>query len=641
MKRFFSILLVLFGLSQISFAQDFKTMREIFQTPIRSVTIQYGERNEFGIEFLDAMKRDGCSFDIKVDVYCDFTILTVINCSDCQTICWNGTVYQNSFLVMNTGTYTVTVFGPNCQSQANANIVKVGNKPEFSVVPVSACPGEKGTLTVVPLSGSLTSFAWSNGATTSSIQVPKGMYSVTATNAQGCANVATGEVKEFPMSPAPMVTPTINTDGSVTLTSSMPSGNMWSNGATSQSITPPDLGLYSLKVKDSNGCYSLSSCNFPAGKMVKEVVVIVHDTVIVNSPLSCPLKASFFAEVVSGRKISLENTSAGSDGTALINWGDGNVEVTSDFLKMHEYAVDGIYEITLNAFSGAEQSVFQGSITINTKTGNGGSGNCPTVAGFNFTVEDKKVTFTNKSSGSEIASYIWTFGTEGTSTQVHPMFTFKEYKDYNVTLYLKDVNGKIIGQVSQIVSLQNVLQPCKREGITIKGKGDGAFFLPGELTSQTLAERSFQLPGYLDNPRWSTGRVDPDNTPLFSYANPGQHELYFRYKYQNKEYCHVIGYIVGGGLNTSTSTENRSSDIDLDFEIYPNPTSDFLNISVPEGIREHQLILVNELSMTVYSSDKVGEHEIDLQNQPSGLYIAYLMNKKNGEIIFSKKVIKQ
>jgi hypothetical protein len=449
-----------------------------------------------------------------------------------------------------------------------------------------------------------------------------------------------GEIKEFPMSPAPMVTPTINADGSVTLTSSMPSGNMWSNNATSQSITPATSGIYTLKVKDNNGCYSASSCPSAVSVVTKTVTVVVHDTIIVNSPLSCPLKASFFAEVVSGRKISLENTSAGSDGTALINWGDGNIEVTSDFLKMHEYAVDGIYEITLNAFSGAEQSVFQGSITINTKTGNGGSGNCPTVAGFNFTVEDKKVTFTNKSSGSEIASYIWTFGTEGTSTQVHPMFIFKEYKDYNVTLYLKDVNGKIIGQVSQIVSLQNVLQPCKREGITIKGKGDGAFFLPGELTSQTLAEKSFQLPGYLDNPRWSTGRVDPDNTPLLSYANPGQHEMFFRYKYQNKEYCNVMGYTIASGLTDTDEVQNRSY-VDLDVEIYPNPTSDFLNISVPEGIREHQLILVNELSMTVYSSDKIGEHEIDLQNQPSGLYIAYLMNKKNGEIIFSKKVIKQ
>lgn len=652
--------MVLFGLSQIANTQNFlkgfdyeKTEKylnamEVVKTtpPLYSVTVKYGERNLYFQWDEILSNRDGCSFDVKVDVYCDFNVLTVINCSDCQTICWNGTMYQNSFLVMSTGTYTVTVFGPNCQSQANVNVIKVGNKPEFSVVPVNVCPGDKGTLTVVPLSGPLTSFAWSNGATTSIIQVPKGMYSVTATNAQGCANVVQAEISEFLLSPAPVVSTTF-TDGLATLTSPVNSGNMWVHVETgtvfsnSKSITPEIWGNYVLKTKDANGCYSAPSCEKTVSVKTKTVTVVVHDTVIVNSPLSCPLKASFFAEVVSGRKISLENTSSGSDGTALINWGDGNVEVTSDFLKMHEYAVDGIYEITLNAFSGAEQSVFQGSITINTKTGNGGNGNCPTVAGFNFTIEDKKVTFTNKSSGSEIASYIWTFGTEGTSTQVHPMFTFKEYKDYNVTLYLKDVNGKIIGQVSQIVSLQNVLQPCKREGITIKGKGDGAFFLPGELTSQTLAERSFQLPGYLDNPRWSTGRVDPDNTPLFSYANPGQHELYFRYKYQNKEYCHVIGYIVGGGLNTSTSTENRSSDIDLDFEIYPNPTSDFLNISVPEGIREHQLILVNELSMTIYSSDKVGEHEIDLQNQPLGLYIAYLMNKKNGEIIFSKKVIKQ
>lgn len=663
MRRSFSILAILFVLSCFNFELNAQSIVKNLNyeklenymnaveyaknhSPNLSLDVKYGERNPYfeWTEFNNL--RDGCSFNVRVDVYCDFIILTVVDCSDCQTICWNGIVYQNSFLVMSTGEYTVKVFGSNCNSESKVNVTKVGNKPEFNLQPTNACVGEKGTLTVIPFSGPLVSYSWSNGANTSSIQAPKGVYSVTATNTQGCVAVAQGEIREFVISSAPHVIVTF-TNGKATFTSPNSSGNMWSyNGmffSNAQSITPQVWGEYTLRVRDINGCYSAEGCpkTVSINEVIKEIVIHKTDTIYLNSPLTCPLKASFFVEEVApSRKVLLTNTSIGADQGAWVEWGDGTANLIFDNISMHEYAKDSIYNIKLVAFMGSEQSEFTGKVTINTKTGNGGGENCPLFAGFNFTVEDKKVTFTNKSSGAEIASYLWDFDSEGASTQVHPIFTFQQYKDYNVTLYLKDVTGKIIGQVSQVLALQNVLQPCKREGLTIKGKGDGAFFAPGEVTSQTLCERAFNLPGYIDNPRWSTSRINPDNTPLLSYANPGQHEMYFRYKYGNQEYCHVMGYVIGGGLTGVSDTENRSV-VDLDIEIGPNPTSDFVHINVPEEFSEYQLILVNELSMTVYSSSETGEHRIDMQDKPSGLYIAYLMNRKNGEIVFSEKIIKQ
>ena len=62
--------------------------------------------------------------------------------------------------------------------------------------------------------------------------------------------------------PAPTVTATGSTTfcqgGSVTLTSSSATGNLWSNGATTQSITVSQAGTYSVTVT-SNGCTATSS----------------------------------------------------------------------------------------------------------------------------------------------------------------------------------------------------------------------------------------------------------------------------------------------------------------------------------------------------------------------------------------------
>lgn len=568
-----------------------------------------------------------CNFpplEILEENFCGKTKLSVVEVPG-ATYLWSTGAITTSIEVTTSGTYSVKrTIGSNEETAQEPVSVTVFQAPPI-VGNNKVCIGEKTALTA---SGG-NAYLWSTGATTSSVQVPKGNYSVTVTGENGCTAFVSTQITEYPVSPAPKVTQSV-IDGIITLTSILPSGNLWSNSSTDMTLAPDsEIKPYSLKIKDLNGCYSASSCEMLAGR-------------VVNNLFFCPLQASF-AHEVDGKKVKLINTSQGSDQGAIVFWGDSSSDFMADSMMMHEYSSDGIYIVKLVVFMGSEKSEFIGKITINTKTGNGGGTGtmtCPTVAGFNFKVEDKKVTFTNKSSGNEIASYIWTFGSEGTSTQVHPMFVFQQYKDYNVTLYLKNVNGQIIGQVSQIVTLQNVLQPCKREGITIKGKGDGAFFLPGEVTSQTLAERSFNVPGYIDNPRWSTSRINPDNTPLLSYANPGQHEMYFRYKYGNQEFCHVMGYVIGGGLTGVSDTENRSV-VDLDIEIGPNPTSDFVRINVPEEFSEHQLILVNQLSMTFYSSSEPGEHQIDLQDQPSGLYIAYLMNLKNGEIVFSKKVIKQ
>lgn len=107
---------------------------------------------------------------------------------------------------------------------------------------------------------------WSNGATTRSITVSQaGSYTVQAQSVYGCVSSpsAATTVSTFPGNPP--ARPTIATSGatsfcpggSVTLTATGTGPNfVWSNGATSKSITVNQAGNYTVRAVDGNNCGS-------------------------------------------------------------------------------------------------------------------------------------------------------------------------------------------------------------------------------------------------------------------------------------------------------------------------------------------------------------------------------------------------
>jgi hypothetical protein len=126
--------------------------------------------------------------------------------------------------------------------------------------PTTFCTGDNVVLT----SSSATGNVWSTGATTPSITVTTaGTYTVTVTSG-GCTSAASaGTIVTVNSIP---VTPTITAGGpttfciggSVVLTSSSATGNTWSTGATTPSITVTTGGTYTVTVT-SSGCTSAAS----------------------------------------------------------------------------------------------------------------------------------------------------------------------------------------------------------------------------------------------------------------------------------------------------------------------------------------------------------------------------------------------
>jgi hypothetical protein len=140
--------------------------------------------------------------------------------------------------------------------------VTVNSNPTATITAsgsTTLCPGSSVTLTASQGS----SYNWSNGATTQSITVSNaGSYSVTVSNGT-CSATSSPMAVTVNSNPTATITAngstTLSTGQTVTLNANNGSAYLWSNGATTQSITVSTAGTYSVIVTNSSGCSATSN----------------------------------------------------------------------------------------------------------------------------------------------------------------------------------------------------------------------------------------------------------------------------------------------------------------------------------------------------------------------------------------------
>jgi PKD repeat protein len=197
---------------------------------------------------------------------------------------YQWTVPTGATIVAGTGTNTitvnfstsalsgnVTVTPQNACGSGNASTlaVTVNPMPVAPVItangPIEFCEGGSVVLSATP---GYASYLWSNGMTTQDITVTTfGTYSVVASDANGCASLASNQISvNVHMQFIPVITASGPTDlcqgGSVTLTA--PAGYasyLWNTGETSISIVVSTAGVYNVTVTDLFGCVSLPSAD--------------------------------------------------------------------------------------------------------------------------------------------------------------------------------------------------------------------------------------------------------------------------------------------------------------------------------------------------------------------------------------------
>jgi uncharacterized repeat protein (TIGR03803 family) len=125
--------------------------------------------------------------------------------------------------------------------------------------PDAVCSGQSAQLDA---GAGYSSYLWSTGDTTRTISVSPAAttnYSVSVVGAYACTGSAMKTVTVDALPPVPTIAQSPNADGSVTLTSSAASSNLWSTGETTQSIVVSASGPYSVTVTNGNGCSATSA----------------------------------------------------------------------------------------------------------------------------------------------------------------------------------------------------------------------------------------------------------------------------------------------------------------------------------------------------------------------------------------------
>ncbi len=185
-----------------------------------------------------------------------------------DTYLWSNGETTPSIRVKTAGSYTVQVtLSSSCLSPSSA-------ATDIIINPVPAAPTitpggstdicENDSLELSSSTASL--YLWSTGETTRSIYAKTAdSYTVQVTNPEGCWSAASTAIAiTTQAAPAkPTISYTGNTEfclgDSLVLTSSAGTTYLWSSGETSPSITAKTSAVYSVRVANGLGCYSLDS----------------------------------------------------------------------------------------------------------------------------------------------------------------------------------------------------------------------------------------------------------------------------------------------------------------------------------------------------------------------------------------------
>jgi Carbohydrate esterase, sialic acid-specific acetylesterase/Secretion system C-terminal sorting domain len=180
---------------------------------------------------------------------------------------WSNGSNNQRIDVTTAGTYTLTArnsFG--CSASTSVTVTTFqGNKPATPSInasgPTTFCQGGEVNLSTTGAA----EYRWTNGERGQNITARStGTYGVRVINDQGCISDQANINVTVNAIPNP---PSISANGNttfcegnrVTLSSSYPSGNIWSNNDQNREIVVTQSGNYNVRFRDANGCDAVSN----------------------------------------------------------------------------------------------------------------------------------------------------------------------------------------------------------------------------------------------------------------------------------------------------------------------------------------------------------------------------------------------
>lgn len=267
------------------------------------------------------------------------------------TYLWsNGQVGANA-TNLTAGTYTVSVTdATGCVSTKSGVVTQTQGPSVTAQVTAQATCTTGGTATATATGGQPAyTYLWSNGATTpTATNLAPGIRTVTVTDANGCAASASVTITQ---SQGPSATAAVTAaatclnGGSATVTATggtTPYTYLWSNNATTATITNIAPGTYTVTVKDANNCTVTATATITAPP-APTVVISASTIANCNQPGSATAIA------------------AGGVSPYSYHWSNGENTATATNLT------GGTYTVTVTAANGCTATT---TVTIGT-TNNG------------------------------------------------------------------------------------------------------------------------------------------------------------------------------------------------------------------------------------------------------------------------------
>ncbi len=281
----------------------------------------------------------------------------------------NVLVTGSFYITLTFGTITLTSSGGS-----DIFVAKICQMAAPTITPSGAttfCQGNSVTLTA----SSSNSYLWSNGATSQSISVSASSNdSVTVTNVNGCS--ATSSVTTVVVNPLPTATITPNgattfcQGNSVMLTAGNTSSYLWSNGATTQSISVSSSGNDSVTVTNGSGCSATSAAVAVSVTPLPTTPTITQNGTVLTSNSTTGNQWYLDGNIITGATSATYTTTQNGSYTVIVNVGgctsasSSPVVITVGIDKLSNNNYIAVYPNPTNGVFIIEQPYTKGTIEI-------------------------------------------------------------------------------------------------------------------------------------------------------------------------------------------------------------------------------------------------------------------------------------
>ncbi|MEI7802192.1 MAG: GEVED domain-containing protein, partial [Bacteroidota bacterium] len=392
--------------------------------------------------------------------FCTGGTVTLISDAGAATVWQPSGTSGTTLVVSSTGNYTATITDANgCISVSAPTTITVIAQPIATIAAngqTTFCQGGSVTLTANYPTGIL----WNNGSTTTSITVnASGTFSFIVDLGNGCADTSAVTTVTVNPNPTPLITGsgpiTFCQGGIVTLFSNYNAGNLWSNGAISNTINVNTSGTFSTTVTDANGCSGVS----PA------VTVTVNP--IPAAPVITPSGATTFCQ--------------GGSVTLTSNYSTGNLWSNNANTSSITVTTTGNYSVTYTDPNGCISPSSNIQVTVNP---------VPTAsigAAPNAICLVNPTTITYAGSASANATYNWNFGggtvVSGTGQGPYTL-NFSTAGNYTVTLTVTELGCTSNPASTAVTVYATPISPfsisddtiCSGETVTLNYTGTSSAF---------------------------------------------------------------------------------------------------------------------------------------------------------------------